>query len=289
MEEAIKKADVLIEALPYIKNFRHKTFVFKYGGSILGEESIRKSVLEDLVFLTFMGIKTVLVHGGGPNISEKMRKIGKKTEFVDGMRVTDAQTLKVVEDELNELNGMIVEEVAKIGGSVAGLSGKDHGIIRAQKMSSKVDMGFVGVVAGVAVDEIEKELKNHALVVIAPMGTDEKAVVYNINADEAASKIAASLSAEKFVLLTNVRGVMRAPEEPDSLMGSLRLKDIKSLISQKVIQAGMIPKVNACIDALKGGVKKTHIIDARIPHAILLEIFTDMGIGTEIDDQTGYL
>ncbi len=282
MEEAIKKADVLIEALPYIKNFRHKTFVFKYGGSILGEESIRKSVLEDLVFLTFMGIKTVLVHGGGPNISEKMRKIGKKTEFVDGMRVTDAQTLKVVEDELNELNGMIVEEVAKIGGSVAGLSGKDHGIIRAQKMPSKVDMGFVGVVAGVAVDEIEKELKNHALVVIAPMGTDEKAVVYNINADEAASKIAASLSAEKFVLLTNVRGVMRAPEEPDSLMGSLRLKDIKSLISQKVIQAGMIPKVNACIDALKGGVKKTHIIDARIPHAILLEIFTDMGIGTEI-------
>jgi len=222
------------------------------------------------------------VHGGGPNISDKMRKIGKKTEFVDGMRVTDAQTLKVVEEELNELNRMIVKEVAQIGGSVVGLSGKDHGILRAQKMPSKVDMGFVGVVAGVAVDEIEKELKNHALVVIAPMGQDEKGVVYNINADEAASKIAACLSAEKFVLLTNVRGVMREPEDSDSLMGSLRLKDIKSLISQKVIQAGMIPKVNACIDALKGGVKKTHIIDARIPHAILLEIFTDMGIGTEI-------
>ncbi len=282
MEEAIKKADVLIEALPYIKSFRHKTFVFKYGGSILSEESIRESVLEDLVFLTFMGIRTVLVHGGGPNISEKMRKIGKKTQFVDGMRVTDEQTLKVVEDELNELNRMVVKEVTKIGGSVAGLSGKDHGIIRAQKMPSKVDMGFVGVVGGVAVDEIEKELKSHALVVIAPMGVDEKGVVYNINADEAASKIAASLTAEKFVLLTNVRGVMREPEDTDSLMGSLHLKDVKSLIAQKVIQAGMIPKVNACIDALKGGVKKTHIIDARIPHAILLEIFTDMGIGTEI-------
>jgi len=282
MEEAIKKADVLIEALPYIKNFRRKTFVFKYGGSILGQTSIRKSVLEDLVFLTFMGIRTVLIHGGGPNISDKMRKIGKKTDFVDGMRVTDAQTLKVVEDELTELNRMVVKEVGEIGGSVAGLSGKDHGIIRAQKMSSDVDMGFVGVVAGVAVDEIEKELKDHALVVLAPMGVDENKVVYNINADEAASKIAASLGAEKFVLLTNVLGVMRTPEDPESLMGSLHLKDIKSLIKQKVIQSGMIPKVNACIDALKGGVKKTHIIDARIPHAILLEIFTDMGVGTEI-------
>jgi len=282
MEEAIKKADVLIEALPYIKQFRKKTFVFKYGGSILSEESIRKGVLEDLVFLTFMGIRTVLVHGGGPNISEKMRKLGKKTDFVDGMRVTDAETLKVVEDELSDLNRMIVKEVAAIGGSVAGLSGKDHGILRAKKMPSDVDMGFVGVVASVAVDAIEKELKDHALVVIAPMGADDKDVVYNINADEAASKIAAFLSAEKFVLLTNVRGVMRDPENQDSLMGSLRLKDVKTLIDQKVIQAGMIPKVNACIDALKGGVKKTHIIDARIPHAILLEIFTDMGIGTEI-------
>ncbi|MGE5280234.1 MAG: acetylglutamate kinase, partial [Deltaproteobacteria bacterium] len=193
MEEAIKKADVLIEALPYIKNFRKKTFVFKYGGSILGEETIRRSVLEDLVFLTFMGIKTVLVHGGGPNISEKMRKLGKKTQFVDGMRVTDAETLRVVEEELNELNRMVVKEVAEIGGSVVGLSGKDHGIIRAKKMPSEVDMGFVGVVAGITGGEVEKELKDHALVVIAPMGVDDKGVVYNINADEAASKIAAGL------------------------------------------------------------------------------------------------
>ncbi len=282
MDEAIKKADVLIEALPYIKEFRKKTFVIKYGGSILSEDSIRKGVLEDIVFLSFMGIKTVLVHGGGPNISDKMRKLGKKTEFVNGMRVTDTETLKVVEEELEELNKLIVDDIHKIGGSAVGLSGKNHGIIRAKKMPSKVDVGFVGVVTDILKDEIDKQLKTSAVVVISPMGVDDKGVVYNINADEAASKTAAFLDAEKFVLLTNVRGVMRDAENPDSLIGSLRLKDIKTLIDQKVIQSGMIPKVNACIDAIKGGVKKTHIIDARLPHAILLEIFTDRGIGTEI-------
>jgi acetylglutamate kinase len=282
MDEAIKKADVLIEALPYIKEFRTKTFVIKYGGSILSEDSIRKGVLEDIVFLSFMGIKTVLVHGGGPNISDKMRKLGKKTEFVNGMRVTDVQTLKVVEDELEELNKLIVDDIQKIGGSAVGLSGKNHGIIRAKKMPSKVDVGFVGIVTDILKDEIEKQLKSNAVVVISPMGVDEKGVVYNINADEAASKTAAFLDAEKFILLTNVRGVMRDAENPESLIGSLHVKDIKTLIDQKVIQSGMIPKVNACIDAVKGGVQKTHIIDARLPHAILLEIFTDRGIGTEI-------
>jgi acetylglutamate kinase len=282
MDEAIKKADVLIEALPYIKEFRKKVFVIKYGGSILSEDSIRKGVLEDIVFLSFMGIKTVLVHGGGPNISDKMRKLGKKTEFINGMRVTDAETLKVVEEELGELNAMVVEEIHKIGAHAVGMSGKSRGLIKAKKMPSKVDMGFVGIVEAVSRDVVEGELKNNAIVVIAPMGADDKGIVYNINADEAASKAAAFLDAEKFVLLTNVRGVMRDAEKPESLIASLRAKDIKTLIDQGVIQSGMIPKVNACLDALKGGVKKTHIIDARIPHALLLEIFTDQGIGTEI-------
>lgn len=282
MDEAIKKADVLIEALPYIKKFRHKAFVIKYGGSILGEETIRRGVLEDMVFLSFMGIKTVLVHGGGPNISDKMRKIGKKTEFVDGMRVTDEETLQVVEEELNELNQMIVREIREIGGLAEGISGKDHGILKAKKIVARVDMGFVGVVTGVARDAILKELRNNSLVVISPMGVDEAGVVYNINADEAASKIAGSLDAEKFVLLTNVRGVMRRPDDPESLIGSLHVEDIKALIDEGIIQSGMIPKVNACLDAIEGGVRKTHIIDARIPHALLLEIFTDQGIGTEI-------
>lgn len=282
MDEAIKKADVLIEALPYIKEFRTKVFVIKYGGSILSEETIRRGVLEDCVFLSFMGIKTVLVHGGGPNISDKMRKLGKKTEFVDGMRVTDAETLRVVEEELNELNKLIVGEIREIGGAAIGLSGKDHGIIKAKKIKAKIDMGFVGVVGDVDRDAIEKESKGSSIVVIAPMGIDGQGVVYNINADVAASHVAASFGAEKFVLLTNVRGVMRDPENPESLISSLHLGEIKTLIDQNVIQSGMIPKVNACIDALKGGVKKTHIIDARIPHALLLEIFTDQGVGTEI-------
>jgi acetylglutamate kinase len=282
MDEAIKKADVLIEALPYIKEFRKKTFVIKYGGSILGEETIRRGVLEDIVFLSFMGIKTVLVHGGGPNISDKMRKLGKKSDFIDGMRVTDRETLAVVEEELMELNKLIVDEIHDIGGTAVGLSGKAHGLFCAEKIKARVDMGFVGVVDSVKTDMIDKELKTSAVVVIAPMGTDARGVIYNINADEAASKTAASCQAEKFVLLTNVRGVMRNPEDAESLIASLSLKEIKTLIDQNVIQSGMIPKVNACVDALKGGVRKTHIIDARLPHALLLEIFTDKGVGTEI-------
>ena len=282
MDEAIKKADVLIEALPYIKEFRKRVVVIKYGGSILGEETIRKGVLEDIVFLSFMGIKAVLVHGGGPNISDKLRKLGKKSEFMDGMRVTDAQTLCVVEEELSELNKLIVDEIEHIGGTAVGMSGKDHGLIKAKKIASKVDMGFVGVVTGVNSEHMLKELKGSSIAVISPMGIDDRGVVYNINADEAAAYIAKVMEAEKFVLLTNVRGVMRNPDDPDSLIGSLRLEDIKTLIEEKIIQSGMIPKVRACINALNGGVKKTHIIDARIPHALLLEIFTDKGIGTEI-------
>jgi acetylglutamate kinase len=283
VDEAIKKADVLIEALPYIKEFRNQVFVIKYGGSILGEETIRRSVLEDLVLLSFMGIKTILVHGGGPNISEKMRKLGIKAEFVDGMRVTDQQTLRVVEDELAVLNKMIVDEIKAIGGLAVGVSGKDQGLIKSKKITTyKVDMGFVGSVTGVARSYVKEKLKNNTILVISPMGKDAEGVSYNINADEASSHVAASLKAKKFVVLTNVRGVMRDPADVESLMGSLHLKDTKTLIDQHVIQTGMIPKVKACIAALNAGVKKTHIINARIPHALLLEIFTDQGIGTEI-------
>lgn len=282
MDEAIKKADVLIEALPYIKEFRNAIFVVKYGGSILGEETIRRGVLEDLVFLSFMGIKTLLVHGGGPNISEEMRRAGKKTEFVDGMRVTDAETLKIVEEKLGELNKLIVAEIGQIGGKAVGVSGKDQGFIKAKKISSLVDMGFVGVVDSINKDYVLSRFKENAIIVLSPMGLDDKGVCYNINADEVASCAAAILDAKKFVLLTNVRGVMRDPANADSLIASLKLKDIKMLIKQKVIHSGMIPKVNACLKALSGDVKKTHIIDARIPHALLLEIFTDQGVGTEI-------
>jgi len=282
MEEAIKKADVLIEALPYIRQFKNKVIVIKYGGSILGEDKIRKAVLEDIVFLNFMGIKPVLVHGGGPNISERMRATGKKTDFVDGMRVTDEETLLVVEEELKKLNEIIVSEIIALGSLAVGLNGKDKSLIQAEKKKAKVDLGLVGNIVGINAQVMLDELDASKICVVLPMGRGPDKKTYNVNADEAAASIAASLKAEKFVLLTNVKGIMRNPEDPHSFISHLTREKAEGLINDKVIQTGMIPKVKACIDALDKGVKKTHIVDACIPHALLLEIFTDKGIGTEI-------
>jgi len=284
VEEAIKKANVLIEALPYIKAFHNKVTVIKYGGSILGEERVRKAVLEDIVFLSYMGIRPVLVHGGGPNISERIRKLGKKTEFVDGMRVTDAQTLKIVEEELIRLNEQIVNQINELGGNARGFISSNC-IIKARKKKAKQDLGLVGEIVGVDIDILEKELRRGFIPIICPMGKDEKDCLYNINADEVAAFVASSLKAEKFVLLTNVRGIMRNIDDHTSLLGSITNKEDQRLIDENIIQQGMIPKVQACFQAINGGVKKAHIVDARITHALLLEIFTDQGIGTEIVKQ----
>jgi len=282
VEEAIRKADVLIEALPYIKKFHKKVIIIKYGGSILGEAKIRKSVLEDIVFLSFMGLRPILVHGGGPNISERMRASGRKTEFVDGMRVTDEETLIVVEEELQRLNEVIVKELVELGARVVSLNGKDNNIIQVEKKKAKIDLGLVGNITGIDSQAVSEELKKDKLVVILPMGRGRDKKVYNVNADEAASRLACSLEAEKLILLTNVRGIMRNAEDPHSFMSTLTIEEAKGLIENNIIQQGMIPKVKACIDALDNGVKKTHIIDARTSHALLLEVFTDKGIGTEI-------
>ncbi len=282
MEEAIRKAEVLIEALPYIKKFHKKIIVIKYGGSILGEEKIRKGVLEDIVFLNFMGLKPVLVHGGGPNISDRMRHSGKKTEFVDGMRVTDEETLVVVEEELKTLNNIIVKEILELGAKAVGLNGKKDQLIQAEKKKAKIDLGLVGHIVGVNTEAILSELKKDRIAVILPMGSGKDKKTYNVNADEAAASVAGALIAEKFVLLTNVKGILRNPDDPHSFISTLTTKEAKGLVENNIIQQGMIPKVKACIDALQKGVKKTHIIDARIPHGLLLEIFTDKGIGTEI-------
>jgi acetylglutamate kinase len=282
MEEAIKKADILIEALPYIKKFHKKIVVIKYGGSILGEEKIRRAVLEDIVFLNFMGLRPVLVHGGGPNISERMRNLGKKTEFIDGMRVTDEETLAIVEEELQRLNETIVGELIELGAKATGLSGKDKKIIQVEKKRAKVDLGLVGQILGINTGPIIEELKDDKVVVILPMGKGQDKKTYNVNADEAASYISGELKAEKLVLLTNVKGIIRNPEDPHSFLSTLTIQEAGGLIENKVIQQGMIPKVLACIGALEKGVKKTHIIDARVPHGLLLEIFTEQGIGTEI-------
>lgn len=282
MKEAIKKADVLIEALPYIKKFHKKTIVIKYGGSILGEEKIRQGVLEDIVFLSFMGLRPVLVHGGGPNISSRMRASGKKTDFLDGMRVTDEDTLVVVEEELQKLNSIIADEIAALGASPVGLNGKDDMLIRVEKKKAKIDLGLVGSIVEVNPQPVLRNLERDKIVVILPMGRGDNGKVYNVNADESAAHIAAALKAEKFVLLTNVKGIMRNADDPSSFLSTLTIKEAEGLINNKVIQQGMIPKVRACIDSLNKGVKKTHIIDARIPHGLLLEIFTDQGVGTEI-------
>lgn len=282
MENAVKKADVLIEALPYIKNFHGKVIVVKYGGSILGDEKIRKGVLEDIVFLNLVGLRPVLVHGGGPHISERMRASGKKTDFVDGMRVTDAYTLKLVEEELEILNKIIAGEIIELGAESIGLNGKNKNLIQVEKKKAKIDLGMVGHIIGIDAESVLVQLKKARVPVILPMGICRDNKSYNVNADEASANIAVSLKAEKLVLLTNVKGIMRNPEDPSSFLSTLTTEEARGLIKNAVIQQGMVPKVKACIEALEGGVKKTHIVDARTPHGLLLEIFTDQGVGTEI-------
>jgi len=281
MDDIIKKAGVLIEAIPYIHNFRRKVFVIKYGGSILDNETIRRNVLEDIVFLSSVGIQTILIHGGGPHISTRMKEAGIKSEFHEGIRVTDSDTLTIVSDELEKLNERIVHEITELNGDVTGLKG-DENIIHVEKRKADKDLGFVGTITSIDKEALQKHLKRGHITVVSPMGISVDQQSHNINADEVASAIATSLEAEKLVLLTNVQGVMRMADDTESLISSLTVDQIKDLITKEVIHGGMIPKVNACVDALNGGVKKTHIIDARIQHALLLEIFTDQGIGTQI-------
>jgi len=280
VEEAIKKADILIEALPYIKKFREKVFVIKYGGSILGEERIRKCVLEDVAFLHFAGIKPIIVHGGGPNITEKLKEHKVTTKFIDGMRVTDEFVLKVVEDELDKLNDLIVSEIEEHGVKATGFKGKG-GLLEAAKKKGKVDLGFVGQVCGFDKNKL-KEALDCGVPVISPVGFSSDKVSYNINADEVAFYLASKLKAEKLVLLTNVAGVMGDPHDKSSLISTITVKKIQDLIDKKTIDEGMIPKVKAAAGAIEAGVNKAHIVDAKIPHALLLEIFTDKGISTEI-------
>ena len=281
MEEFIKKANILIEAIPYIHAFRGKVFVIKYGGSILDNDMIRKNVLEDIVFLSYVGVRTILVHGGGPHISNRLKESGLKSEFHEGIRITDKETLEIVREELDKLNKRIVQEIKSFKGDVTGLKG-DENLIHVEKRKASRDLGFVGRVTSIDKEALEKHLKRGYVTVVSPMGISGEQQTHNVNADEVASAIATSLEAEKLVLLTNVQGVMRSPDDPDSLISTLTIDEIDNLIKLNVIQSGMIPKVSACIEALNGGVKKTHIIDARIQHALLLEFFTNRGIGTQI-------
>ncbi|MBP6343354.1 MAG: acetylglutamate kinase [Candidatus Omnitrophica bacterium] len=282
MENIIKKANVLIEAIPYIHAFRRKIFVIKYGGSILDDDKIRHNVLEDIVFLSYVGIRTIVVHGGGPQISARIKEQGIKPEFHNGIRVTDKETLKIVIEELDKLNTKIVDEIKKLKGDVTGLKGQEN-IVRVKKKVADRELGYVGTITSVNQEALEDHLKKGRITVVSPMGISADKQEHNINADEVASAIANSLQAEKLVLLTDVPGVMRDPQNVESLISSLTIEQVVQLIKSNIIQGGMIPKVTSCVEALNGGgVKKTHIVDARMPHALLLEFFTDQGVGTQI-------
>lgn len=281
MESFIQKAGVLVEAIPYIHAFRKKVFVIKYGGSILDDPRIRRNVLEDIVFLSYVGIRTIIVHGGGPAITSRLKALGGEAIFHDGIRVTDSKTLDIVIEELSKLNAQIVEEIKSLKGDVTGLKGHEN-LIHVEKKKSSRDLGFVGTITNVEKAVIDRHLDQGQITVIAPLGVSNEKQPHNVNADEVAGAIAVSLKAEKLVLLTNVTGVMKNQDDPNSLISTLKYSEVEGLIQNGTINGGMIPKVRSCTEVLTGGVKKAHIIDARLRHALLLEIFTDTGIGTQI-------
>ena len=282
MEKAIKKADVLIEALPYIKSYSGKIFVIKYGGSALINPEIKKGVLQDIVFMSYVGIRPIIVHGGGPFINDEFRKLGRKVEFSDGLRVTTKEEVEIVDSVLSRVNANIVSDIKALGGRAVGMNTSKKNVITAVPHKESNRLGFVGEIDKVNTEAIRNAVRPRAIPVISPVSMGGDKELYNINADDAASEIAMAVKAVKLVLLTDVKGIMRHKGEESTLISTLAMKDADTLIERKIIQSGMIPKVKACMNALKAGVSKTHIIDGRIPHSLLLEIFTDKGIGTEI-------
>ena len=279
MKQLIDKAEVLIEALPYIRRFRDKTVVIKYGGSAMNDAELRASFAVDTVLLKFIGLRPVIVHGGGPQIGLTLKRLGKESTFVDGLRVTDDETMEVVEMVLGgKVNREIVALIQRGGGRAVGLTGSDGDMIRVtQRLEDDRDLGRVGRVVEVDPAPIVAVTEAGFVPVIAPIGIDAERVTHNVNADEAAGAIAAALSAEKLILLTDVEGVRDAP---GTLIRQLSVEEARKQIAEGTIREGMIPKVECCVAALGEGVSSTHIIDGRVLHAVLLEIFTDGGVGT---------
>ena len=277
-------SEVLVQALPYIKQWVGKVVVVKYGGNAMLNEDLKKAVMEDIVLLNTIGIQVVLVHGGGPEINHMLERVGKESKFVNGLRYTDAETMEIVQMVLTgKLNKDIVGILLQQGGKAVGLSGVDSGLLRAKKIDKDgADLGFVGDVTDVNPEIVRSLLDQGFIPVISTVALGEQGddARYNINADTAAAKIAVALGAEKFVQLTNVPGVLRDVNNPDSLIKRIAREAIPSMIATGVISSGMIPKIECCLTALKGGVPRTHIIDGRVPHSLLIEMFSDRGIGT---------
>ncbi|MDA8335952.1 MAG: acetylglutamate kinase [Peptococcaceae bacterium] len=291
MYSAREKAAILVEALPYIKKFAGRTVVIKYGGHAMGESD--DDVLTDVVLLKYVGLRPVLVHGGGPEISGWLRKVGKKSDFIGGLRITDAETMEIAEMVLTgKLSQKIVSSLNRLGVRAVGLSGKDADLLVAVRKKGLVrrpdggeellDIGAVGEITAVNPELIEILFREGYVPVVAPVATDGRGETYNVNADHAAGMLAGAVGADKLVLLTDVEGILRDPRDPASLISVVRAGEVEELKRSGVLTGGMLPKVDCCVQALDQGVSEAHILDGRVPHAILLEIFTDSGIGTMV-------
>lgn len=274
-----QRAEVLIEALPHIQKYSGKILLVKYGGSAMRDEALKRAVMGDLVLLSLIGVKVVLVHGGGPEITEMLGKLGKKTEFVDGLRVTDAETADVVQMVLaGKVNKSLVNLIQSLGGSAIGLSGADGGLISARQLDPR--LGFVGEIESLNVKPVLDMLEKGYIPVISTVGCDAEGNVYNINADTAAAKIAGMLKAESFINMTDTAGLLEDEKDESTLIGKIFVSEAQRMINQELLSGGMIPKVSCCIEAIRRGVKKVFIIDGRVPHSILIETLTDEGMGT---------
>ena len=283
MQLYLDKAEVLIEALPYIQKFNRKIIVVKYGGSAMVDEELQKKVIKDVTLLKLTGFKPIIVHGGGKEISRWVNKVGMEPRFVNGLRVTDEETMEVAEMVLNKVNKNLVRMVEELGVRAIGISGKDGGLLRVEKKYSEgEDIGFVGNIREVDATILNDLLEKDFLPIICPIGMDDNYQTYNINADDAAYAIATAMNAEKLAFLSDIDGVYKDYEDKDSLVSRLTVNEAKELLETGGIQGGMLPKLQNCIHAIENGVSRVHILDGRIPHCLLLEIFTNNGIGTAI-------
>ena len=283
MKELLEKANVLIEALPYIQRFNRKIIVVKYGGSAMVDEELKKHVIQDVTLLKLVGFKPIIVHGGGKEISKWVEKVGMEPEFVNGLRKTDAATMEIAEMVLNKVNKSLVQMVEELGVNAVGISGKDGGLLKVErKYSNGQDIGFVGDVKEVNPKILYDLLEKDFLPIICPIGMDDEYNSYNINADDAACAIAKAVGANKLVFLTDIEGLYKDINDKDSFISRIRVSAADALIQEGIIGGGMLPKLNNCTSAVKNGVSRVHILDGRIPHSMLLEIFTHSGIGTAI-------
>ena len=283
MQPISDKAQVLIEALPYIQRFNRKIMIVKYGGSAMVDEELKKQVIQDVTLLKLVGFKPIIVHGGGKEISKWVEKNGIKPEFVNGLRKTDEATMEIAEMVLNKVNKSLVQNVQALGVNAVGVSGKDGGLLKVEKkFSDGKDIGFVGEITEVNPKILEDLLEKDFLPIVCPIGMDENFVTYNINADDAACAIAKALNAEKLAFLTDIEGVYKDKDDPDTLISEMTVDEARSLIGDGFIGGGMLPKLTNCIDAIEQGVNRVHILDGRIAHCLLLEFFTNKGIGTAI-------